>query len=575
MALPDVSVTIRDGSLGIVSPGTGNVHIKFGPSPFGLVNSIYSVTDNTTLQTALGKGGPLAEAAALTLSHPTIDAPAGNQLYCVPVNPSTYGAVVGPAHSGPGTGTVTTTVKPGAQFLIKFVLGGTTGTATVVYSFDGGVTWSPTPIVTAATLMVAGGSFVTMAYGGGTAIAGDIITVPTTGTTVLTSGTGTLLPTVSSACPWDAYSAQVNITTSGALGVGYFTYSLDGGNTVSGTQVIPASGVFVVPDTGLVMTFAGTFTAGDQYTFTTTTASYTGTDLTNAWNAAAADPRTWGFAHIVGAPASSAAGATLLATIDGLLGTAATGFRYASAVMETPQDTDALILAAYIAAASTRVGVGAGFIYTVSPLNARIQSRNVAWHACARAAKVSPATDIARVKDGSLPQVPASLASGRAVLSRDENATPGLDAGRFITARSIIGRQGVYLTLGRMMATVGSDFGPWVNRRVMDIAAPAFRNAALAYVNDTVRTNPDGTITDVDAKTFEAIVGRTGDAVLLQANPPLVAAPSIVAASRVQNVLSSQSLPFTVRVQPFGYTRFITEDIGFINPNLVQAGKTT
>jgi hypothetical protein len=571
MALPDVSVTIRDGALGLTQPGTGNVSIKFGPSPFGIVNAIYSITDPTTLQAALGRGGPLAEAVALTLAHPTIDAPAGNQVLAVPVNPSTYGTVGAVTHTGPGTGTVAVTTRPGASFLVKFVLGGATGVATVVYSYDGGVTYSPTPVVTAATLQAGGGSFTTLAYGAGTAVAGDVITVPTSGNPVLTSGTGTLIPTISSASPWDAYAAQINIVTGGALGAATFTYSLDGGNTVSAPQIVPASGAFVVPDTGLVLTFAGTLTAGDGYAFTTTAASYTSGDLTAAWNAAVADPRMWGFAHVIGAPASSAAGATLLATIDGLLATAGNTFRYASAIMETPQDTDAAILAAYAAASSTRVGVGAGFIATVSPLNGRIQSRNVAWHATARGAKVAPSTDIGRVRDGALPQTPSVLASGRPVLSRDENATPALDAGRFITARSIIGRAGVYLTMGRMMAPAGSDFGPWVNRRVMDIAVPAFRAPALEFVNDTVITNANGTITEVDAKTFDATVGRRGDQVLLQANPPNVAAPSIVTCSRTQNVLSTQSLPFTVRVQPYGYSRYLTMDVGFVNPTLKAA----
>jgi len=106
---------------------------------------------------------------------------------------------------------------------------------------------------------------------------------------------------------------------------------------------------------------------------------------------------------------------------------------------------------------------------------------------------------------------------------------------------------------------------------VMDIAAPAFRNAALDFVNDTVITNSNGTIAEIDAKTFDATVGRRGDQVLLQANPPLVAAPSQITCSRTQNVLSTQSLPFTARVQPFGYSRYITEDVGFVNPTLKAA----
>jgi hypothetical protein len=187
-------------------------------------------------------------------------------------------------------------IKPSAQILVKVVTGGALATATVVFSIDGGKTYTATPTLTAATVMVPNASFVTLAFvgaGGTSFITGDIWTVATTGTCTLTSGTGVGTVSLSSACPVDAYTVIFTIWYGGALGTATFTYSMDGGNTVSGTIVTPGSGIYVIPDTGLQVTFAGTLTAGDTYSFTTTTASYTGTDLTNAWNALVADPRQW------------------------------------------------------------------------------------------------------------------------------------------------------------------------------------------------------------------------------------------------------------------------------------------
>jgi hypothetical protein len=102
----------------------------------------------------------------------------------------------------------------------------------------------------------------------------------------------------------------------------------------------------VVPDTGLVFTFAGTQTVADTFTFTTTGATYTGSDFTNAMTAILADPRTWAFIHLIGQAASSAAAATLFATVDSQMSTAANAFRYVSCVYEWPQDTDANLISA-------------------------------------------------------------------------------------------------------------------------------------------------------------------------------------------------------------------------------------
>jgi hypothetical protein len=101
MALPGLTFTIRDGALGIVPPGSSNIHLKIGPAPFGLINTIQSAADLPALQAAIGAGGPLVEAAALALA--VAGGKSGGVLVC-PVNPSTYGTA----------GSVTHTAQPHA-----------------------------------------------------------------------------------------------------------------------------------------------------------------------------------------------------------------------------------------------------------------------------------------------------------------------------------------------------------------------------------------------------------------------------------------------------------------------------
>ncbi len=569
MALPGVSVLVRDGGLGIVPPGTGQQFAKIGPAPVGVVNSVLSVTDNTSLQKVCGNGGPLVEAAALALAVGGQGSTRGNGLLLVPVNPSTYGTATAVAQSGTGPA-VTVAVRPPYAFQLKCILGGLTATATYQVSLDGGVTYGAT-FTSAATVLIPGVSFTTLAFGAGTAIAGDTTTISTAGTVTQISGAGTLAITHSSSCPADAYTVVLTVTGGGVLGAGFFTYSLDGGATVSQPFLIPASGSFVITDgndankagscsTGLLLTFAaGTYVVGTTYSFATTTAAYTTTDLTNAFNGLTADTRfTSGVGlHVVGPASTVANAATLLASLDTLMGTAAGSFKFDGAMIEVPSDTDANTLSAFAASSSLRVGAAAGFHTYVSPLNGRQQSRPAAYSAMARAGAVPPAEDLGRVNSGSLP--------GVIKLARDESVTPGLDAGRFTTLTSITGRNGFWVTNGRLMSPAGSDFTYWQYRRVMDLASSFCRQALLIFLNDSVRVNGDGTISEKDARNIENFT----DQFIRNALPPGSFSDLTVQVTRTNNVLSTQTLLVTIRVLPLGYAKFITVDIGFTNSALV------
>ena len=561
MAIPDVSVTVQDGKLGIAPANSNQTQLKIGVSMLGLANTIYPLSDVSTTATTLGKGGPLAEATALALATQVNSGLAvqGGPVYAVPVNPSVAGTVSAVTKVGTGSETLTVTVKNAVAMKVKVTTGGDVATARVAYSFDGGATYGA-DVLTAATLVVAGNTLTTLSFTGGTSgafVVGDVWSIATTGTATLT-GTGTGTVAVSAASPVDSYTGKVTLLTGGALGTATFNYSLDNGRTFSPTLLVPSGGVYVVPDTGLIFTFSGTSTAGDYFTFTTTAAGYSTSDMNAALTAVLADPREWAFLHLVGQASSSAGAATMTAAVQTQLETAASQYRFARGIVELPVDTDSGILSAFASTNATRVNVAAGTAYVTSVLNGRIQARSAGWVVAARAAKVAPSEDLGRIASGSL--------GGVVALVRDENATQGLDAAYFSTLRSIIGRTGYFITTGRLRGGPGSDFVYWQNGRVMDIACKAARDALLTFLNDSVRVNKTtGYILEADARGIENYVGS---AVRAQTTQPGYASAIDFKVLRNVNILSTSTLPTELTIVPLGYARAITLLIGFSNPAL-------
>lgn len=383
----------------------------------------------------------------------------------------------------------------------------------------------------------------------------------TTGS-VTKSGTGTGNLTVSGA-PNDSYSVQVRITRAGtnlAAGTAAFQYTLDGGDNWSAEIAVPTGGTYALPSTGLTLTFvnggSGTsFEVGDTYSFTTTAPAYTLTDLNAAIDVLLADPREWGFLHVVGAATPAVA-----AGVAVRMQQAETAYRFAFALLEAPDDTDSNLLSSWNTFADKRVAVAAGYAELASPLTGRVLKRSVAWPAAGRLAAIPVHEHLGRVNTGPV--------QGVVSLYRDEAATPGLDPAFFTTMRTIIGRQGFYFTRGRIKAHAGSDFQFIENRRVMDRACRIARNAALRYLNDNVRVDAAGNIYEPDARAIEAFVEGQLIAGLIS---PGHASAVQVTLTRDSNVLSSRSTTLTVRVRPLGYLEYIEVDIGFTNPALEVA----
>lgn len=387
---------------------------------------------------------------------------------------------------------------------------------------------------------------------------------------VTKTGTGTGTVTVAGT-PRDAYEVTVVITRTGeeiADGTAAFTYTLDGGDVVSPEIAIPSSGTYVLPGTGLTLAFANgvsgtSFVAGDTHAFTTTAPAATLSDLNDAFDALLADPREWGFVHVVGTSTP-----TVAAAVASRMAEAETRYRYGYAVLEARDQADnetedewmSALISEWADFADRRVEIVAGYGEIVSQLTGRVHRRSDAWVTTARVAAIPVHEHPGRVASGPV--------GGLTKLYHDEDAKPGLDERGFTTMRTIIGRQGFWVTNGRIMAPSGSDFQFTPERRVMDKACKISRNAFLQFLNDNVRITETGLINEADARAIEAYVdGSLASSLLAEGN----ASGASVQLKRDSNVLSTRSTTLTVRVVPVGYLSHLTIDIGFRNPALEPA----
>lgn len=385
----------------------------------------------------------------------------------------------------------------------------------------------------------------------------------TTYTRIASGGPSTGLYTLSGSA-LDAYNVVITIVAGGtnlAAATATFTYSLDGGNTASAVTAVPTGGTFVIPGTGLTITFANgggptSFIAGDVGTATVTAPFYSGTDATAAFNALVANANTWRCVLFVGAASTASAAATLAGTIQSLMATAESNFRYAYAVVQS-NDTDGNNTSAFASYVGVRVVVCAGQAWITSPLTGRVSTRDASWIFAARVPTRPVSEDPGRVATGAL--------SGVSKLLRDEGVTPALDALRFTTLRTIVNLQGFYITDGNVMAASGSDFALVQNRQVMDVACTVARSALLTFLNATVRVTATGAINELDAQRIENYVAAQLRAALVS---PGDASSVAVIVNRTANVLSTRTIPVTIRVVPDGYGKFITNNIGFSNPAL-------
>jgi hypothetical protein len=567
MALPDVTETILENGLGVISPASDKVQAKVGPTQRGLLNTLYGAANSKTAQTLVGTC-PLLEAVAQVLDQPN----GGASVIMVPSLPTNYGTVTGAfTLEGGGAGTVTGSKGPEQIVKVRIKIGGLPGVMSYQVAVGSGV-YGPEIISSADpySAIVPGQSFTKLVFGNFTYVANDVYQLNLDGTVTRTgSGTSTALNS-STHSPTDQFEVWVKIVTSGALGAGAFRYSLDGGTNYSGSIILPSAGIYVIPGTGVVLTFAGTFTAGDTYKGATTPPTSSSTDINTALVALLASPLTWDHVHVVGTPTNAAGAFTLAGVASTQMAAAQAAHRYAWILTECPTvEGDSTLSAAFASFVDHSVGVAAGDSYLKSPLTGRVQRRNAAWVYSARISAIAISTHPGQV---SADDNAGPLHNVQSIV-RDEAATPGLDDARFVTLRTMVGISGYFVSRGRMMASPGSDFEEVMNLRVMNRTVTVGRAAALLYLNRKIRITPKGLpragfIDERDAQAIESIIQAKCRAAIVT---PGDASDVVVVVGRTDNILSTRTLSIEIGPVPDGYAEHIGLTLGFKNLAL-QAG---
>jgi Protein of unknown function (DUF2586) len=461
----------------------------------------------------------------------------------------------------PGLGVVEATIT--TPWIMGVAEKGTvTAPASVSTKSDAIATWGEGPLTEAVChiLDIAGGPVIGQRITGSVAGASGAVTP-----TRVTTSTGTVVVTVGVAK--HDYEVQIIVLKTGTVGVGTFKYSLDDGYTFSEELVIPSGGAFIIPTTGLTVTFtAGLgplfFEKGDRFEFDCTAPFYSTTNVADCFTALKASGLDFAFIVLVGKATLATDAATMFAALATQLAGLETIFKYARAMMDAGKEATPATITAFASAANSRILVSYGDTDMASSkafTGWGTPKLSALLPIAARAARSLISTRLGRFASGPL--------TGLVAISHDEFKTEVMDQNKFATLRTFPGVPGFYITNGRMKSSSGSDFRLWMYGRIMDVACSTVYRAQLQFLNKGVRTTPKGTINDKDAASMESMVKAQLDAVLTE---PLNAEGSKGHVSarnykidRLNNIQQTNILQATIAIRPLGYAEQIVATIGF------------
>lgn len=357
--------------------------------------------------------------------------------------------------------------------------------------------------------------------------------------------------------PLDSYDVAVEITKEGTLNDAVFKYSLDGKDTYSGLITVPASGDYEIPETGLKLTFAGTYAVGDECRFSTKAPQASISSVLKAVQLLSRANVRFENIHIVGE-----SGLALWVAMDAMAAEMQEKYRYLSITMEARYKKDGESTDAWVAAllaersqfASTRCQVVCQYAEVLDTLSGRQMARNCGGIYRGHVAKLKMQQSPGEVAMGGLSGIVK-------LLPEDMNDAHilALDEGGFVTFRKYIGLSGIYVTNGRMMAESTSDYQHEECRRVMDEACAQVHIAGLRFVKSGA--------TEEGIKAMQAYLQHPLDIMKGAGN---------VYSSRVvippdQDIWATSKLRVKIRVVPIPIMREIEIDIGLENPFLTAS----
>lgn len=439
------------------------------------------------------------------------------------------------------------------------------------------------PLPEAAALSVAsGGTILAMRSATDTAATKTAITTARSGSsTSVVTATGT---------PVDEYYVILKVVAAGTIGTNgiRIQVSLDAGRQYGPEISLGTAVSYVVSGTGLTFAFAaGTLDVGDIFKLGTTP-PLSGTASIKAcldvFFASQYASSGIGSVHIVGLLTAANA-----ATIAGYLDTWATGFVFNRVITEAADASPAAVWGGSAVTEATWIAAQAADVASTSARrlchvagNWNMASafptavcgtpyyrRNLAWALAAKQVAIAPQRHAGRVRDGSLPQVtiaPADATDG--FVYHDERINPGLTVARFATARTRLGRPGLFIDQPSLMSPAGSVFTILPLGNVMDIACSIVHQVGEENINDDLRLNRNGTLYENEAKAIEAVMGAALRDRMLAAS---MISDFTVVVDRTNNVQSTSEVKVAVTIFARGYVLSETITIGYGSAAAVTA----
>lgn len=354
-------------------------------------------------------------------------------------------------------------------------------------------------------------------------------------------GTGTGTITVDGYADFD-FDFKVKVVTPNT-----FQFSLDG-YTYGETRALVV-GAFVVPNSGLTITFGGTFVAGDIYSYTCSGPGINTTYLGAAFAKIKDYPSRFKNILVYDGLQTSSTSSTLFGLVKSEMTSLANNYKWSRAIMEFGSlDPVATTITALGTVSSDQISVVTDSAQVSSALTREgwsIPKLGLVLPYAARAAGCLISEDPGQVNRGSL--------AGVFNLQNDEKSNPtGLDAAKAVTGMKHPGLSGFYVTNSHLKSAVGSDFKYIQHGTVIDEACSVVYANQATFLKAPVRVMSGGTIDARDAARYEGIVNNALDDAL---KAPVNSAGttghvSAVAyqVDRTNNVLTSETLITTVYV---------------------------
>ena len=583
MTILQNTLSILDGGLGVVRPGGRPVAVVGCCSAGTAATPVTCYTQEQL--TAAGGYGPAVEDAAIILSL------SGGPVILCRAATVTAAILGGFCQSGAGSGASGTIAAGGGNTSTAiFVL---TGTATarvavvikvttaganlaaspkIAISFDGGVSYlapqtavaGPTVIGYGLSLTITDGSFV-LADTFSAVGANCPTTADATGTSV-PSFTGTPLAQLHIIAEVMTAAASLAALTAAVR------FSLDGGRSFAQPVGIPIGGVYVIPNTGVTVTFgAGTFVAGDTFELYTAAPAFDTTTLNAALTGLLAVSGDYEFVHVAGAidvthaailkawgVARQTAGEytfTQSGARDQALGESAATW-YTALGGASPGFTG------YDFGRYGDVHASHGYVASVTYPGSFFR-RNGAVLRSARLAGIPVNEHPGRVLSGPiLGLMPDGDASS---VLHDGSVYTALDAYRFSTMQRVLGRpRGEYYFTSRTMASATSDFGEIQRIRLICVAAAAALTQMALYIGSDpeVKTDGSGQLTEGEALIADAEITAAMKRAVVDA-PNSFATRVSATVGRTTDVLATGILTAAISIVPKGSINAVTTTVTY------------